>query len=294
MRKIRVATLSVPPVETAAGNDYIEPTFRLFAEAGEARADIVVAPEEYDLPARLRGELPDAKGEAIPDGPLSRRAAELASRYGMYVISNIREFAGGRTYNTTSLFGRKGELVGRYRKTHLAPGEEADVTPGDELPVFQCDFGVVGVQVCMDIHYPESWRVLALKGAEVIFHPTMAIDYTGDHIESLVNARAIDNSLYVVTSHFVDVPYLAGRRMGHSRIVDPAGRTRADTGHRPGVALAEIDLDENFEMWYTGELKERYPTLRDAYLSRRRPELYREICEPDTLKLWRRPRRGPA
>jgi hypothetical protein len=69
--------------------------------------------------------------------------------------------------------------------------------------------------------------------------------------------------------------------MGHSRLVDPYGRTLADTSHRPGLAFADVDLDVGYETWYTGELKHRFPTLKDAYLGMRRPETYGELTQPD-------------
>ncbi len=132
------------------------------------------------------------------------------------------------------------------------------------------------------------WRIYALKGADVLLFPTMCLDYTGDHIESIVNARAIDNQVYLVSSHFIQQPFLAGRSMGHSRIVDPYGRTLADTSHRPGLAFADVDLDAGFDTWYSGELKERYPTLKECYLGMRRPETYGELLLADSDEpAWR-------
>jgi hypothetical protein len=69
--------------------------------------------------------------------------------------------------------------------------------------------------------------------------------------------------------------------MGHSRIVDPYGRTLAGTSHRPGLAVADLDLDAGCETWYQGVLKEQFPTLKDCYLGLRRPETYGELIEPD-------------
>ena len=179
-----------------------------------------------------------------------------------------------------AIVGARG-YVGKYRKMHLAPGEDKDgVSPGDlGYPVFECDFGRVAIGICMDLHYLEMWRIYALKGADVLLMPTMALDYTGDHVESLINARAIDNQVYFVSSHYVAKPFLAGMSMGHSRIVDPYGRTLADTSHKPGLAVADVDLDVGFETWYEGELKEQYPTLKHCYLGLRRPDTYQELVD---------------
>jgi len=227
------------------------------------------------LPDKQR-ELP----EPLPGGALFNQFAARARANNLYVAYSQRECDGNRIFNTGVLIDRQGELVGKYRKMHLAPGEEEDVLPGDMgYPVFTCDFGRVAIGICMDIHYPEMWRIYALKGADVLLFPTMCLDYTGDHIESIVNARAIDNQVYLVSSHFIQFPFLSGRSMGHSRIVDPYGRTLADTSHRPGLAFADVDLDAGFETWYSGDLKQRYPTLKECYLGMRRPETYQELIE---------------
>jgi predicted amidohydrolase len=157
----------------------------------------------------------------------------------------------------------------------------------DEYPVFELDFGRVGATICMDIHYPEVFTIMALHGADIIANLSMWLDYTGDMLESVVNARAIDNQVYVVTSHYVEMPYLAGKSFGHARIVDPMGRTRADTSHRPGVAFAEVDLDEGYEYWATGDLKKQYPTLKEAYLGMRKPHTYGIVTRPDSQNCWR-------
>jgi len=76
--------------------------------------------------------------------------------------------------------------------------------------------------------------------------------------------------------------------MGHSRIVDPYGRTLADTSHRPGLAFADVDLDAGFETWYSGAMKEEFPTLKECYLGMRRPETYHEIIELERAQpLWK-------
>lgn len=280
MRSVRLATASILIDPTPAyPSRCIERSLAMIDKAGAVKADLVLLPEEPDvvgcLPDKQR-ELP----EPLPGGPLFTQFAAHARANNLYVAYSQRECDGNRIFNTGVLIDRQGELVGKYRKMHLAPGEEGDVLPGDMgYPVFTCDFGRVAIGICMDIHYPEMWRIFALKGADVLLFPTMCLDYTGDHIESIVNARAIDNQVYLVSSHFIQYPFLSGRSMGHSRIVDPYGRTLADTSHRPGLAFADVDLDAGFETWYNGDLKQRYPTLKDCYLGMRRPETYQEIIE---------------
>jgi predicted amidohydrolase len=285
MRPARLATASVLIDSTTSfPSRCIEYSLGYIDKAGEAKADLILLPEEPDVVGCLPDKIASLP-EPIPGGLTLERFAERARANNIYVAYSQRERDGDRVFNTGVLLDRQGELVGKYRKMHLAPGEQTDVLPGDMgYPVFECDFGRVAIGICMDIHYPEMWRIYALKGADVLLFPTMCIDYTGDHIESIVNARAIDNQVYLVSSHFIMQPFLAGRSMGHSRIVDPYGRTLADTSHRPGLAFADVDLDAGFDTWYSGEMKEQYPTLKECYLGMRRPETYGELLLPDGEK----------
>jgi predicted amidohydrolase len=286
MRRVRLATASIlADDDCQVPSLCIERCLAAIDDAGRIGADLVLLPEEPDVvgcPSERTGELP----EPVPGGRTYGRFAERARANEIHVVYSQRERDGGRncgrTFNTAVALDRRGRFLGKYRKMHLAPGEFAEVCPGNlGYPVFECDFGRIAVGICMDIHYPEMWRIYALRGADVLLWPTMALDYTGDHIESIVNARAIDNQVYLVSSHYVARPFLSGRPMGHSRIVDPYGRTLADTSHRPGIAFADVDLDAGCETWYSGELKRRFPTLKDCYLGLRRPDTYSELIAPD-------------
>jgi predicted amidohydrolase len=286
-RKVVLATVSLPVDEQSVKPGVnIERALSLIEEASRWNPDLVVLPEEidiYHLPEEEAGKM----GEPVPGGPIQKQFCEAAVKYNTNLVLCIRERENDQLYNTSIVIDREGKYKGKYRKTHLAPGEDDQVRQGDSYPVFELDFGTIGVTVCMDVHYPEIWTIMALQGADVIVHPTMWIDYTGNLCESLINARAIDNQIYVVTSHYVQTPYLSGRAMGHARIVDPYGRTRADTGHRPGVAVAEVDLDETYEFWATGALKKKYPTLKECFLGMRRPETYEIITRPDSENNWK-------
>ncbi len=286
-RKAVLATVSLPVDEQSVKPGVnIERALTLIEEASRWKPDLVVLPEEIDI-YHLPEEEISRMGEPVPGGPIQTKFSEAAVKYNTNLVLCIRERDKDQLYNTSIVINREGKYRGKYRKTHLAPGEVNQVQQGDNYPVFELDFGTIGITVCMDVHYPEIWTIMALQGADVIVHPTMWIDYTGNLCESLINARAIDNQIYVVTSHYVQVPYLSGRAMGHARIVDPYGRTRADTGHRPGVAVAEVDLDETYEFWATGELKKKYPTLKECFLGMRRPETYGILTRPDSENKWK-------
>ena len=283
-RNVRIATCSVPGprLEHDGPTDLRQRCLALAREAGERDADIVCLPEFSGSEMNADGS-ESFVAHPIP-GPVTDALADLAARHRMYVIGcQLEDVGQPKAYNTAFLLDRDGHLVGKYHKTHLCLPDchEADVAmPGQDVPVFPTDFGTIGITICMDIHYPELYTVLALQGAEVIFWPSAAMDYTGDLIESMVNTRAVDNQVHFVTSHYLQQPYLAGKHMGHSRVVDCMGRTRADTGHLPGVAVADVDLDQTYPMWYTDEALQRYPTMRQTIFKTRRPELYGKLVEP--------------
>jgi predicted amidohydrolase len=230
--------------------------------AGEGGADIVCLGEL----ATVVPDDPNAR-PAIP-GPATEVLAEYARQYHMMVVASLPEWQGPLRYNTAVLIGRDGHLIGRYRKTHLPEAEgQSGTTPGYELPVFDTDIGRIGLQVCYDHMFPEVSRILALKGAELIFTPIEGdIRLDGQVYESVARARAVDNSVYYVTS-ICDT--------GRSLIVDPAGRVLADTAQQLGVVFADVDLNTVYwEPWLSiggdGAFQQLWP-------KERHPALYRPL-----------------
>ena len=284
---IATASILTDAESDRAGQITVDRCLAAVDDAAKWKPDLLVLPEEVDCCLLPIDQRMDA-GEPVPGGPVQELFALRARKHNVNIVLPIRERECSALYNTAVVINRQGEYVGKYRKTHLAPAECDEVQAGSEYPVFDLDFGRVGVMICMDIHCPEAWTILALQGADVIAHPAAWLDYTGDLMESLVKARAIDNQIHVVTSHYIEVPFLAGKNMGHSVIVDPYGRVRATTGHLPGIAAAEVDLDAAYEFWATGDLKKQYPTLKEAFLGMRRPETYGIITRPDTENDWRK------
>ena len=142
-------------------------------------------------------------------------------------MAGIYERDGARIYNTAVLVARDGSLAGRYRKMSLPDEEiEGGITPGSETPVFDTDFGRVGLMICWDSSYPEVAHALAARGAEVILMPIAG------GVEALVQARAIENQVHVVASGY-------DFRTG---IFDRKGERIADAKADPEVVLATVDL----------------------------------------------------
>jgi len=158
-----------------------------------------------------------------------------------------------KVYNTALLLDPNGVELVRYQKVHLfdvnVPDgntyqESSTVMPGNQLPpvCFSETLGNLGLSVCYDVRFPELYRHLAYKGADILFVPAAFTAYTGkDHWQVLLQARAIENTCYVIAPAQTGRHYAMRNTHGHSMIVDPWGVILADAGDQPGVAIAEIN-----------------------------------------------------
>ena len=225
---------------------------RMLDEAGEAGCDVVCLPESITT-VGVPGAKPGEVAEPVPGGPSYQKLAEKAREHRMYVVGCFPEREGELVYNTAFLIDREGQFVGKYRKTHL-PQEEVDngYTPGDEYPVFETDFGTVGMMICWDVSFPEPARILTLKGARIILMPI----WSG--LEPLTRARAVENGCFVVQSSYGSP----------TCIIDPRGKVLATVGPDKEVAekgvliTAEVDLSDQYRLrglghWWMMSRRER-------------------------------------
>jgi predicted amidohydrolase len=158
-----------------------------------------------------------------------------------------------KVYNTASLVDPSGSELARYQKVHLfdvnVPDgntyqESRTVMAGIRLPEIYSskELGAIGISVCYDVRFPELYRHLAQQGADILFVPAAFTAYTGkDHWQVLLQARAIENTCYVIAPAQTGQHYDFRYTHGHAMIIDPWGVILADAGDRPGVAIAEID-----------------------------------------------------
>lgn len=223
----------------------------LVAEAAGRGARFVMLPEH----APYLGPQPgyQAGAESVP-GPTSERYATLARRHGIYLHAGSMVEATdihGKYANTTLVFDPAGAIIAKYRKIHLydveIPGrvssrESDSVAPGDEVVTVEIEGVTFGLAICYDLRFPELFRLLALKGAEVLVNPAAFTLFTGrDHWEVLLRARAIENQAWMLAAAQWGRHEPSGVCYGRSLIADPWGTVVAQATDGVGIVVADID-----------------------------------------------------
>jgi predicted amidohydrolase len=238
-RLVRLAAVNHRPRGSKSPQENLLRFAGTIDEAARQKADIVCLPEGITVVGT--GKQYADVAEPIP-GPSTQFLGECAAKHKLYVVAGLYERASTAIYNTSVLIGRDGKLVGKYRKVCL-PREEIDggITPGKDYPVFDTDFGRVGMMICWDVHFPEVARELAARGTEVILMPI----WGGN--ETLARARAIENQLYLVASGY-DFK---------TAIYDKAGQPLAQTAQDPAVITVEVDLNARLLWPWLGDFRAR-------------------------------------
>lgn len=223
----------------------------LVERAAAQGAELVVLPEIFDCTGK-----PELMVEhAVPfDGPVTTWASSLAKQHGIWFVagsfserlSHDRHIA-----NTSTLFDPSGDLVATYRKLHLfditVPGaqyyESETVRAGDDIVTADLDGheARLGMSICYDLRFPELYRALAVRGADIVSAPSAFTARTGEaHWELLVRARAVEEQVAMIAPN-----QYGPRFFGHSLIADSWGRVLAGTDEAADeIVIANIDLDE--------------------------------------------------
>ena len=247
-RIARIATIHHRPRGNKTAAENVESFARLIEQAASQQPDLICLPEAMTQVGTNLSYV--AAAELIP-GPSTQRLGQLARRHRTYIVAGLLERDGSAVYNTSVLIDREGRVSGKYRKVYL-PREEVEggITPGNDYPVFETDFGRVGMMICYDSFFVDPARVLAAKGAELILMPI----WGGD--ELLVRARALENHLTLVTSSY-------DMRTG---IINPRGEFIATADRDHPSAVAEIDLDQTFPDLWLGDMRGRFHAERRSDL----------------------------
>jgi len=206
------------------------------------------------------------------------RFSKLAISLGTHLAVCYYTRTDGINYNVTSIFGKKGEILGQYRKTHIPPNEMWHLADGEALNVIELDFGTVGILICYDMMFPEPTSVLAASGAEIILHPTAGYGWYDSIGEATLRTRANDNSVYILTAK--NYVYNGA---GKSSLIDPWGQVLVDAGfYQDAIISKTIDLDvpKTQPEWFYQTQMSGIAEIRKRYPKERRPELYSKLTEP--------------
>jgi predicted amidohydrolase len=250
----RAELLRVAAIQMNSRDDKMEnvaTALALIDRAAATGARLVALPEVWTYLGDADGNRDNA--EPVP-GPTIARLAERARHHGIYLhCGSIYELRAGdpRIFNTTVVLDPGGDVIATYRKIHMYDvvldgvatyQESATVSPGDEIVTVDIDGVTVGLTICYDLRFPELFRILALRGAELIVLPAAFTMTTGkDHWEVLIRARAIENGVYMLAPG--QVGSHAGNKWcyGRSLIVDPWGTVLATASDQETVISADVD-----------------------------------------------------
>ena len=238
-RKVNVASVNFRPGKTGSKEASLAAFDRFVREKVPAGTDMILLPEGISVVGTGRTYVEVAA--PIP-GPDTEFLGKLAKEKNSYIVAGLLEKEGKAVYNTSVLIDRKGALVGKYRKVYLPREElEGGVTPGDGYPVFDTDFGRVGMMICYDVFFPDPARALAAQGAELILLPIW------DGPERLTVARALENNVFLAVSSY-GLPAL---------VLNPDGDALANTKENGTVAYATIDLNRSYADEWLGDMRTR-------------------------------------
>lgn len=246
-------TLTVAQVQMRVTRDKAEniaAACRLIRRAAEQGAEFVMLPEMFCCPYENGAFRPYGEEQ---DGPAQRALSALAAELGIWIVGgSIPELEENRVYNTSFVYDSAGRQVARHRKMHLFDisveggqtfRESDTLSPGGEITVFDTPWGMMGLCICFDLRFEELARLMALRGARVIFVPAAFNMTTGPaHWELLFRQRAVDNQLFTVgtsPARSESETYVA---WGHSIVCDPWGSVLHQCGAGEEISITSLDL----------------------------------------------------
>ncbi|ANS76703.1 N-carbamoylputrescine amidase [Paenibacillus yonginensis] len=286
MRNVKVAATQMSCSSNIEEN--IAKADRLVREAAKQGAQIILLQELFETPYFCQKEKADYYPYAteLEHNKAVNHFKEVAKELKVVLPISFYEKKNNARYNSLAVIDANGEVLGRYRKSHIPDGpgyeEKFYFNPGDTgFKVWNTRYGKIGIGVCWDQWYPEAARVMALMGAEILFYPTAigsepqdaSID-SKDHWQTCMLGHAASNLVPVVASNRIGIETDEDSSInfyGSSFIAGPTGSKVAEAGRtEEAVLVAEFDLDQ------LESQRIEWGIFRD-----RRPELYRIITSYD-------------
>jgi N-carbamoylputrescine amidase len=287
-----VSKISLAAVQFACSWDMpgnIAKAKNMVRRAASMGAQVVLLPELFETPYFCQDQAAEHFALARPfeDNPIIAEFATLAAELSVVLPFSFFERANNAYYNALAMIDADGGVLGRYRKSHIPDGpgyqEKFYFRPGDSgFKVWQTRCGKLGAGVCWDQWFPEAARIMALKGAEVLFYPTAIgsepppappVD-SRDHWQRVMQGHAAANYVPLVAANRIGTEDGKSGSLtfyGSSFIAGPTGQILAEMGREDeGVIVAEFDLAA------IAEARASWGLFRD-----RRTDLYAPILTAD-------------
>ena len=279
---LRAAAVQLNATEDVDRN--LETADRLTRHAASQGAQLVVLPEKWTVLGR--SEVMEERAQTL-DGPAAMWAKDTAAELGIDLIAGTlveRRPGQHKTANTSLHVDPDGAIAAAYRKMHMFDvevdgtiyAESAREQAGDEVVTTTIAAGseqprTLGMTICYDVRFPELYRALSERGAEILAVPAaFTLATTRDHWETLLRARAIENQCFVIAANQIGEHPPGNRSGGRSMIIDPWGLVLATAPDSECAIVAELDFG------LLAGIRERLPALTH----RRDPRLYKRSADP--------------
>ena len=262
-RILDIACLQTRPMPDF--NSALDEALPLAEAAVQAGAKMLFLPE-YCGGLKSKGAALDPPAAIEADHPFLKRFQRFAAEKGVWVmLGSIAVKQGGKLVNRGYMLDPKGQIHGSYDKIHMFDiqlsetevyRESDTISAGDAAVIHDTPLAKIGHTICYDLRFPNLYRSLAQRGADILTAPAAFTKKTGEaHWHILNRARAIENGCYMISPCALGPIAGGGEAYGHSLIVDPWGEVIGDGGTEPGIVQASIDLAK------VGEARARIPSL---------------------------------
>lgn len=249
----------------------MEEIFKAIQTASSQNVDVVALPENFAFMGNEKKRLELA--EQI-SSTVEVSLQKWAHEFGVYILGGGYPVPAGdgRVFNRARLINPQGKTIALYDKIHLFDVDLSEKEVYRESDMVQAGRDVViadlpefemkaGLSICYDVRFPELYREMTKQGAYLFFVPAAFTKPTGQaHWHTLLRARAIENSAFVIAPAQTGKHGEKRKTYGHALIIDPWGNILAEAGDQPEIITAELDMDQ------LKEIRRKLPALEHRIL----------------------------
>jgi predicted amidohydrolase len=253
---MRIASLQIEIHDDMEKRDTITRAEKLIDGIGTI--DLVILPEIWNI-GYFSFDKYIAESETCNGETITRMRSKAKEKRVYILAGSIVEKEDGRFYNTSFFIGPSGEILAKYRKIHLfgyGSRESQLLTRGEDVCVIETQIGTFGLTTCYDLRFPELFRRLIDRGAEIILTVSAWPYPRLEHWLLFNRVRAVENQTFLVSSNCVGTNRSV-QFCGHSMIVDPWGTILASGGDEECFVKAEINVEQ------VGSIRKQFPVLKE-------------------------------